>query len=155
MATNLPDGIQWRLLHGWKCRTGINTGVINPLKIRIGISRHYIIAVVILLGLTACGGGGGGGGGSGINSNVQVSWTANRESAVNSPGGGYKVYSSTSPGFNIASASFVDVPNAGGATPTSTTLSLFSGTHYIKVIAYSTLNPAGSAPSAEIAITAP
>jgi hypothetical protein len=30
-----------------------------------------------------------------------------------------------------------------------------AGTYYIKVVAYSTLNPAGSAPSAEIQVVVP
>ncbi|MDH3310680.1 MAG: hypothetical protein OEM48_04090 [Gammaproteobacteria bacterium] len=124
------------------------------MKIRTSVMLVYSVALVTLLGLAACGGGGGGGG-SGTTSSVQVSWTANRETAVNSPGGGYKVYYSSTAGFNIASANVIDVPYAAGATPTSTTLSLLTGTHYIKVIAYSTLNPGGSTPSAEIAITAP
>lgn len=126
------------------------------MKIRTGVMLVYSVALATLLGLTACGGGGGGGGdGGGTTASVQVSWTANRETAVNSPGGGYKVYYSPTAGFNIASANVIDVPFTSGTAPTSTTLTLFSGTHYIKVIAYSALNPGGSAPSTEIAITAP
>lgn len=120
------------------------------------------VALVTLLGLTGCGGGGAGGvsasgsgSGSGTTASVQVSWTANRETAVNSPGGGYKVYFSPTPGFNIASANVIDVPFTAGTAQTSTTLTLASGTHYIKVVAYSALNPGGSAPSTEIAIAVP
>lgn len=124
------------------------------------INLRSLLLVVALATLGGCGGGGGGGTTATVPpvpSSVLVSWTANRETAVNGPGGGYKVYSSTTAGFNIASANVIDVPYAAGAAaaPTSTTLSLLTGTHYIKVIAYSTLNPAGSAPSTEIAITAP
>lgn len=86
---------------------------------------------------------------------AQISWTANRETAVNTTGGGYKVYYSRQSGFSLASAQVVNVPYVSGTSaPTSTTLtSLASGTYYIKVVAYSTL--AGnqvSAPSAQTSI---
>lgn len=103
--------------------------------------------------LTACGGG----------ANAQVSWAANRETAVNSSGGGYKVYFSKIPGLDVAYASSVDVPFTSGPTaPTSTTLrNLSSGTYFVKVVAYSALTPPGgnrgstSAPSAEISVLIP
>lgn len=106
--------------------------------------------------LTACGGGGGG-------ATVQVSWAANRETAVNGTGGGYKVYSSKTAGFDVATASSVDVPFTSGPTaPTSTTLrNLSTGTYFVKVVAYSALTPPGgnrgstSAPSAEISVLVP
>lgn len=118
-------------------------------------SKLTVTVLSCSLVLAACGGGGGGGGGGSSARNVQVSWTANRESAVNSTGGGYRVYTSPSAGFDITSANVTDVPHAAGATPTSTNLTLTSGTHHIKVVAYSTLNTTGSAPSAEIAVTVP
>ena len=102
--------------------------------------------------LAACGGGG---------TSVQVSWTANREAAVNKSGGGYKVYYSKTPGFDIGSASSVNVPYQSGATaPTSSKLSLSSGTYYIKVVAYSSIvGPSGAAsnsqPSAEVSVVVP
>ena len=109
--------------------------------------------------VAACGGGGGGGGVSGppsITASVSVSWTANREAAVNRTGGGYRVYASRTSGFNIASASFVDVPfDSGAAAPTSTNLMLASGDNFIKVLAYSALNPNGSDPSAQITVGVP
>jgi len=87
---------------------------------------------------------------------VEVSWNPNRESGVNRAGGGYRVYHGTTPGFGLAGAKFVDVPYAGGeTTPTRVVLALSPGTHYIKVVAYSALNPAGSVPSAEVAVTVP
>lgn len=91
-----------------------------------------------------------------IDGPISVSWTANRERAVNAPGGGYRVYYATVAGFNVANAAFVDVPYVSGANaPTATALPLFAGTYFIKVVAYSALNPGGSAPSAEIAVTVP
>jgi hypothetical protein len=102
--------------------------------------------------LAACGGG----------TNVQVSWAANRETAVNSQGGGYKVYYSPAPGFDIANAKSVNVPfKSAPAAPTSATIqSLSSGTYYVKVVAYSALvGPSGSAstsaPSAEVSVVVP
>lgn len=87
---------------------------------------------------------------------VAVSWTANRERAVNAPGGGYRVYYSGAAGFDVANADFVDVPYVSGTTaPTATALPLSAGTFFIKVVAYSALNPGGSAPSAEVAVTVP
>lgn len=86
-------------------------------------------------------------------SEIVVSWDANRESGVNSTGGGYRVYHSTTSGFDIGSAEgVVDVSHTSGTTPTSTTLSLPPGMHYIKVVAYSALNPSGSATSEEVAV---
>lgn len=132
------------------------------MKPRHSVLVAYCAAVVGLLALAGCGGGGGGavsgpvtGTGTGAPASVQVSWTGNRETTVNSPGGGYRVYYSSTPGFNIASANVIDVPFSGGAVPTSTTLTLTPGTHYVKVTAYSALNPGGSAPSAEIAVAVP
>jgi len=95
---------------------------------------------------------------------VTVSWNANRETAVNTPGGGYKVYYSTASGFDISDAGVgvVDVPFvAPPATPTSTSLQLVSGQYYFRVVAYTALvAPWGSggsisAPSAQVALLVP
>ncbi len=103
-----------------------------------------------LLILSACGGGGGDA------VSASVSWSTNRELSVNSPGGGYRVYYSTNPGFDISTANIVDVPFVSGpAAPTSIVIPLSSGTYYIKVVAYSTLNSAGSQPSQESLIYVP
>ena len=112
-----------------------------------------IFTTLIVLSLSGCGGGGGGGGGGG---DFLISWDANREFSVNSPGGGYRVYYSTNPGFDISTANIVDVPFVSGpAAPTSIVIPLSSGTYYIKVVAYSTLNSAGSLPSQESLIYVP
>lgn len=96
---------------------------------------------------------------------VTISWTANRESAVNTNGGGYKVYYSDTPGFALTDAGviLVNVPYISGTeAPTSTIVNLDSGTtYYIRVIAYSALNAPGqtggssSQPSADISIAVP
>ena len=96
---------------------------------------------------------------------ITVSWDPNREMAVNTTGGGYKVYYSTTRSFNIpdAEATEVDVPYVSGLTaPTSTSLKLLSDAdYYFRVVAYSALNPPGggwgstSAPSDEAFVKVP
>ncbi len=95
---------------------------------------------------------------------VTVTWDANRESAVNSTGGGYRVYYSTSFGFNPGDAGVteINVPYvSGNAAPTSTDISLPPGTYCFKVAAYSALTPPGgvggsvSEPSAEVSVRVP
>lgn len=83
---------------------------------------------------------------TGATRTVTISWNANREKAVNSAGGGYRVYYSSVNNFSIGSASALGAAYVSGATaPTSvTTPALGSGTYYYRVVAYSTLNPAGA-----------
>ena len=91
-----------------------------------------------------------------VSHTVRFTWNPNREAAVNRAGGGYKVYYSTTPGFQISVASFVNVPYVSGSSaPTTAEITLDPGTYYFKVVAYSLLNPSGSAPSAEISLTIP
>ncbi|MFL5815659.1 MAG: hypothetical protein ACJ763_18970 [Bdellovibrionia bacterium] len=95
--------------------------------------------------------------------NILVSWTANREKAVNTTGGGYKVYYSTSTPVNTSSASNVDVPYvSGSSTPSSRLITgLTCGTWHFRVVAYSALHPSGSlvasrsADSSEVTVTVP
>lgn len=78
---------------------------------------------------------------------ILVAWSPNRETAVNTTGGGYKVYySSTDPLVPVLTSSVVNVPYVSGAlAPTTTELtSLTSGTYYVKVVAYSARNTTGS-----------
>ena len=92
---------------------------------------------------------------------VRVSWTPNREAAVNKSGGGYKVYYSKTSSFDIAGAKSLNVPYQSGQTASSSaTLNLSSGTYYIKVIAHSSIvGPSGapgtSQPSAEVSVVVP
>lgn len=88
---------------------------------------------------------------------VRITWDANRETAVNRSGGGYRVYYSTTNNFNIATASYVNVPYVSGATaPTTYNLTgLLAGTHYFKVVAYSNLNPTGSSTSPQFQVSLP
>ncbi len=129
------------------------------------------IGLVALALATACGAGGGGSNASGPiapapitgPNSASVSWVANRETAVNGPGGGYRVYYSRTPGFNIATAEFKEVPYVTGTeAPTSVIVDdLPSGTIYFKVVAYSPLTPPGgsagstSQPSAQGSVVLP
>lgn len=97
--------------------------------------------------------GGGGASPTEIRS-VTIRWTANRESGVNSVGGGYKVFISGRPE--------IDVPyTSGAAAPTSATVPLATGTYTVTIRAYAALDAAGgtsgslSAPSAPLAVTVP
>ena len=82
--------------------------------------------------LIACGGGGGGSAPPPTPTahQVTISWAANRETAVNSAGGGYKVA--------ITGQPVKDVPYLSGAsTATNTTVTLMSGSYTATVTAYS------------------
>jgi hypothetical protein len=87
-----------------------------------------------------------------------IRWAPNREKAVNSSGGGYRVYYSTQNNFNPSGAAFVAVPYVSGAesraTMTATVTGLSSGTYYLKISAYSGLNAAGST-STQISVSVP
>lgn len=88
--------------------------------------------------------------------NIQVSWRANHESAVNTTGGGYRVYYAQTPSVNTATATFLNVPYVSGAhAPTSARLTnLQAGKYYFRVVAFSALNPRSS-DSAETSLTVP
>ncbi|MGZ3694575.1 MAG: hypothetical protein ACXWQO_10370, partial [Bdellovibrionota bacterium] len=87
--------------------------------------------------------------------NVVISWTANRETAVNTTGGGYNVYYSTANGFTVPGGTAVNVPYVSGSSaPTSTLVQLIPGTYYVRVAAYSTLNTLSGA-STQLTITVP
>lgn len=91
---------------------------------------------------------------TGEKSQVVLSWTANRESAVNAAGGGYRVYYSNSSDVSLSSDS-IEVPfESGTLAPTSVGLTgLTSGTHYARVQAFSARNPNGSPLSSIIEFT--
>lgn len=80
-----------------------------------------------------------------VRSNVNVTWTANPETAVNTTGGGYVVAYSQNPDASYSQADKLTVPYVSGPTaPVSATINIPPGTYYIKIYAYSALNPAGS-----------
>lgn len=114
----------------------------------------YVVVLFPVLAMYLSGCGGGGGGDTATVRSVTLSWQANRETAVNRPGGGYVV--------NVSGQAPITVPYvAGTAAPTSATLPLPTGTYTATVVAYSALNPPGgsggsrSVPSATIAINVP
>lgn len=81
---------------------------------------------------------------------IAVNWTANHESAVNTTGGGYRVYYSVSPGYTAGVTAFINAPYVAGPTApvTADIPNLGSGTYFINVIAYSALNVTGSTATA-------
>ena len=105
----------------------------------MNVKIHFLLIMLSVFILTACGGGGGGA----STRTVQISWDSNPETAVNRIGGGYKVYYSSNSGFNLSDAGVteIDVSYISGSTaPTSTQVQLLPGTYYIRIIAYSALN---------------
>ena len=90
---------------------------------------------------------------------VTISWDENHESLVNSPGGGYIVYCCRDPNFSLSDPGIVicDVPYESGLhSPTSATVTLVSGTWFIKIVAYMELDGiAYSSPSVQKSVFLP
>ena len=90
-----------------------------------------------------------------------VRWDANHETAVNSPGGGYRIFFSKDSNADLANCRTVDVPYVSGPlAPTTGVMDHISpGTYYVRVVAYSAMSPPGgtggsaSTPSAMAVIT--
>lgn len=115
--------------------------------------RLMAAAVVLAVGLSACGGGGGGGSTPPARS-VALAWEANHESGVNRAGGGYQV--------SISGQPTIDVPyTSGPAAPTSTTVLLQPGSYTVTVRAYAALDSQGgnagslSVPSQSLTVNVP
>lgn len=106
------------------------------------------IFAFILVTLSGCGGGGGGSSTPATVHAVTISWQANHEKAVNSPGGGYIVNVSGQPPITVAYAT-------GPTTSTSAALSLSTGTYTATVTAYSALNPPGGSSGSQSTASAP
>jgi len=98
--------------------------------------------------------------------NVQISWNQNPETAVNRSGGGYKVYYSAISGFDPGDSGVteIDVPwttPPGEPAPPSVVTPLSPGIYYIRIAAYSSLNPpwssvgSSSSASPQFTLTAP
>ena len=72
---------------------------------------------------------------------VSLTWNANHEKGVNSAGGGYNI---TFAGYVVHAP--VNVPWASGATaPTSTSVTLTTGTYTATVTGYAALDASGGA----------
>lgn len=119
---------------------------------KIAYSALHLVSIL----LSACGGGGGSSPPepTPTSHTVNISWTANREAAVNSAGGGYTVA--------ISGQSPINVPYVSGlAAPTTTAATLMTGSYTATVTAYSALNPPGgttgstSTPSAAFSFSVP
>lgn len=151
------------------CTTLVGSATATTTSVQIttsvlatGVSNFYTLSTTVV-GSSACSIALASYNYLGASPTIAVSWNANKEKAVNSAGGGYRVYYSTTSGFNPGTASYVDVPYVAGATaPTTTNLTNFmAGTYYFKIIAYSALNPPGqtggstSAASAQFQLTLP
>lgn len=106
----------------------------SSIRRTAGLALYFGILTAALSG---CGGGGGSSPPRTAHI-VTISWDANREAAVNSAGGGYKVGIS-------GQGTPIDVPYASGvwAAPMMTT-TLMSGNYSVTVTAYSALNAPGS-----------
>ena len=122
---------------------------------------HHIAsctALIIPLLLSSCGGGGGDTTPSPPAFHlVTLTWNANHETGVNSIGGGY-IVSISGP----SAPAPINVPYVSGLTaPTSTTVSLYTGSYTATVTAYASLDSAGgttgasSAPSSTKSINVP
>ncbi|AGH94505.1 fibronectin type III domain-containing protein [Pseudobdellovibrio exovorus] len=93
-----------------------------------------LLLVLLLLPLSSCKN-------SDDRKGALVTWDANRESSVNSDGGGYKVYYSTKSGFDpLTEGTVIVVPHIAHAqhTPNKAMISgVPAGTYYVRVMAYS------------------
>jgi hypothetical protein len=115
---------------------------------------HYLFSLIIALSLltfTACGGGGGGSTPPPVpvtTHSVTLTWAPNRESGVNSGGGGYQVSISGQPTINVPYTS-------GSTAPTSTTVLLNTGTYTVTVRAYAALDAQGGSAGSFSVASAP
>lgn len=118
------------------------------------VIRLIGFAALIAVGLSGCGGSGGGVAPPVTTHSVTISWQPNRDSGVSRAGGGYQVSISGQPMIVVAYVS-------GTAAPTSTTVSLTTGTYTVTVRAFAALDSQGgntgslSAPSAPLTVIVP
>jgi hypothetical protein len=88
------------------------------------------------------------------NHQVTISWAPNHEAGVNKAGGGYRV--------SVDGGAPISVPYVSGATaPTSTVVTMLTGSHTVAVTAFAALDAQGgatgsqSAPSQTLAVAVP
>ena len=125
------------------------------------LNNHLGLALIggSTLLLSACGGGGGSTPPAPTPTShvINLSWTANKEAAVNSAGGGYKVAISGQPVINV--------PFPYAASGPAAVATLMTGSYTVTVTAYSAMNAStgiaasgvvsNSIPSAAFTITVP
>ncbi|MNY44493.1 hypothetical protein D3C86_1795240 [compost metagenome] len=71
---------------------------------------------------------------------VGITWDQNKETGVNTSGGGYRVYIGNVSGFDLSEAPYFDVTydSVAAATPLTTKITtLMPGTYYLKVAGFS------------------
>jgi hypothetical protein len=118
-------------------------------------ARFIAAAVLLAAGLSACGGGSAESSPPPVTTHsVALAWEPNRESGVNRAGGGYQV--------SISGQPTIIVPHtAGPAAPTTTMVSLNTGSYTVTVRAFAALDPQGgntgslSAPSQPLTLNVP
>ena len=118
-------------------------------------ARFIAAAVFLAAALSACGGGGAASSSPPVTTHsVVLAWEPNRESGVNRAGGGYQV--------SISGQPTIIVPyTAGPAAPTTTMVSLNTGSYTVAVRAFAALDPQGgdtgslSAPSQPLTLIVP
>ena len=109
--------------------------------------REKIIVIVFAAAMAFLNAGCGGSSSdntSGSDQSFTISWDANREAAVNSPGGGYRVEYSSDPAFSQVKSKSVFYDESSSSLATSTMLTIpagsAKGTWYVRVKAFSSLN---------------
>lgn len=73
-------------------------------------------------------------------STVEITWDKNKETGVNTLGGGYRVYIGNASGFDLGEAPYFDVKydSVAAATPLTTKITtLVPGTYYLKIAGFS------------------
>ena len=121
---------------------------------RLLIGRLVVVSLCVVV-LPSCGGGSDGSSPQPATIHtVTLAWAPNHEKGVNSAGGGYQVAISGQP--------TIDVPFTSGTTaPTSTVVTLQTGTYTVIVSAYAALDAQGggtgslSAPSQPLTVVVP
>jgi len=107
---------------------------LNSRDILMSGARLIGVAFLLIVGLSACGGGASPP--PVTTHSVTLGWQQNRESGVNRAGGGYQVSLSGQP--------TIIVPyTVGPAAPTTTVVSLNTGTYTVTVRAFAALDPQG------------
>jgi hypothetical protein len=111
--------------------------------------QRICLMMLLVIGLTACGGGVSSAPpapATSLTRTVTIAWTANRESGVNSAGGGYTL--------TVGGVTY-DIPYVSGAAaaPTSKDVSLASGSYNATLKAYAALDVSGGSTGSTSAAT--
>jgi len=126
------------------------------MRFQSSIGRSTITLLACILAISCGSAKVGEKGVKGVPADVTLNWT-NREKAVNQAGGGYRIYHSTTANFSLSGLTPVDLPYVSGATaPNTYTFSQLSpGTHYFKIVAYSSLSGGQTSEATQVSYTIP